>query len=97
MSVYARVGKTIILGAPACMIHDPTTAFGIFLSRVLADDPLSAAEIPDRGHGVMPEMSPLPVSSMSLRQECVIQNFFGQFWDAPGKDSTNNEHYLKNF
>ena len=51
MSVYARLGKTIILGAPACMVHDPTTALDIFLPRVLADDPISKNEITRIGHG----------------------------------------------
>ena len=51
MSVYARLGKTAILGAPACVIHDPTTALDLFLPRVLADDPISAEEIARLGHG----------------------------------------------
>jgi len=51
MSVYARLGNTVILGAPACMIHDPTTALDLFLPRVLADDPILRKEIAGMGHG----------------------------------------------
>lgn len=51
MSAYARLGKTIILGAPACVVHDPTTALDLFLPRLLADDPISAGEVARLGHG----------------------------------------------
>ena len=51
MSVYARLGKTIILGAPACVVHDPVTALDVMLPRVLADDPISTEEISGLGHG----------------------------------------------
>jgi len=51
MSAYARLGKTIILGAPACVVHDPTTALDLFLPRVLAEDPISAKEVARLGHG----------------------------------------------
>jgi molybdopterin biosynthesis enzyme len=51
MSAYARMGKTIIIGAPACVFHDPTTTLDLFLPRALADDPISAEEIASMGHG----------------------------------------------
>ena len=51
MSAYARLGKTTILGAPACVVHDPTTALDLFLPSVLADDAISAKEIVAMGHG----------------------------------------------
>jgi molybdenum cofactor synthesis domain-containing protein len=51
MSVYARLGQTAILGAPACLVHDATTALDVFLPRVLADDPISREEITRIGHG----------------------------------------------
>jgi molybdopterin biosynthesis enzyme len=51
MSVYARLGKTVILGAPACVVHDPITALDVFLPRVLADDPIFAEEVSRLGHG----------------------------------------------
>ena len=51
MSVYARLGKTIILGAPACVVHDPVTALDVMLPRVLADDPISKEDISALGHG----------------------------------------------
>ncbi|MCX5907096.1 MAG: molybdopterin-binding protein [Deltaproteobacteria bacterium] len=51
MSVYARLGNTVILGAPACVIHDPTTALDLLLPRALAGDPISPREIAAMGHG----------------------------------------------
>ena len=51
MSVYARLGKTAILGAPACVVHDPTTALDVFLPPILADEPISESEIARMGHG----------------------------------------------
>lgn len=51
MSAYARLGKTVILGAPACVVHDPVTALDLFLPRVLADDPITAGEVARLGHG----------------------------------------------
>jgi molybdenum cofactor synthesis domain-containing protein len=51
MSAYARLGKAIILGAPACVVHDPVTALDLFLPRVLADDPISPEEVSRLGHG----------------------------------------------
>jgi len=51
MSALARLGKAVILGAPACVLHDPATALDLFLPRVLADDPITAEEIARLGHG----------------------------------------------
>jgi molybdenum cofactor synthesis domain-containing protein len=51
MFAYARLGKTVILGTPACVVHDPVTALDVFLPRVLADDPVFAADIASLGHG----------------------------------------------
>lgn len=51
MSAYARLGRTAILGAPACMVHEPTTALDLFLARALAGDLITAREIPRMGHG----------------------------------------------
>ena len=51
MSAYARLGKTVILGAPACVVHDPVTALDLFLPRVLADDPILPQEVSRLGHG----------------------------------------------
>jgi molybdenum cofactor synthesis domain-containing protein len=51
MSAYARLGKTIIIGAPACVVHDPVTALDLFLPRVLAGDPISPEEVARLGHG----------------------------------------------
>jgi hypothetical protein len=51
MFVFARLGKTFILGAPACVVHDPVTVLDLILPRVLADDPVSAADVAPLGHG----------------------------------------------
>ncbi len=51
MFAYARLGKTAILGTPACVVHDPVTALDVFLPRVLADAPVSAADVAPLGHG----------------------------------------------
>jgi molybdenum cofactor synthesis domain-containing protein len=51
MSLYARLGRTSILGAPACMVHDLTTALDILLPPVLADSPIAAKEVIRLGHG----------------------------------------------
>jgi len=51
MFVFARLGKTVILGAPACVVHDPVTVLDLILPRVLADDPVSAADVAPMGHG----------------------------------------------
>jgi molybdenum cofactor synthesis domain-containing protein len=51
MFAYARLGKTAILGTPACVVHDPITALDVFLPRILAGDPVSAADVAPLGHG----------------------------------------------
>jgi len=51
MSAYARLGKAVILGAPACVVHDPVTALDLLLPRVLADDPISREDVSRLGHG----------------------------------------------
>lgn len=51
MTAYARLGKTAILGGPACVVHDPVTALDLFLPRILADAPISAGDAVRLGHG----------------------------------------------
>jgi hypothetical protein len=51
MSVYAQLGKTVIIGAPACVVHDPTTAFDLIFPRVVAGVPILPKEIAAWGHG----------------------------------------------
>jgi molybdenum cofactor synthesis domain-containing protein len=51
MTAYARLGKTEILGGPACVVHDPVTALDLFLPRILAGDPISAGDSVRLGHG----------------------------------------------
>ena len=49
MSAYARLGRAHILGAPACLVHEPITAFDLFLAPLLADLPLTARTRPGLG------------------------------------------------
>jgi molybdenum cofactor synthesis domain-containing protein len=51
MTAYALLGKTAILGAPACVVHDPVTAFDLFLPRILANAPVTAKDAVRLGHG----------------------------------------------
>jgi len=51
MTAYARLGGTAILGAPACVVHDPVTALDLFLPRVLAEAPIVAEDVARLGHG----------------------------------------------
>jgi molybdenum cofactor synthesis domain-containing protein len=51
MFVWATIEGTTILGAPACVIHDPTTTLDLFLPRAVADISISREEIVAMGHG----------------------------------------------
>jgi molybdenum cofactor synthesis domain-containing protein len=51
MTAYALLGKTAILGGPACVVHDPVTALDLLLPRILADAPISARDAVRLGHG----------------------------------------------
>ncbi len=51
MFALAYLGKTAILGAPACVLHDPITAMDLFLPPVLAEIPVTRAQVAALGHG----------------------------------------------
>jgi molybdenum cofactor synthesis domain-containing protein len=51
MTAYARLGKTAVLGAPACVVHDPVTALDLFLPRILADAPIAKKDAVRLGYG----------------------------------------------
>jgi hypothetical protein len=51
MFLYALLEGTVILGLPACVYYHTTTILDLMLPRVLAGDPVSAAEIAAMGHG----------------------------------------------
>jgi molybdenum cofactor synthesis domain-containing protein len=51
MTAYALLGKTAIIGAPACVVHDPVTALDLLLPRVLANAPITAGDAVRLGHG----------------------------------------------
>ena len=51
MFLYAKLQGTPIIGAPACVLHDPTTILDIILPRVLAGEDISRKDIIKLGHG----------------------------------------------
>jgi molybdenum cofactor synthesis domain-containing protein len=51
MTLYGKIKGIPIMGVPACVLHDPTTAFDIFLPRVLAGEKISKEDIIMLGHG----------------------------------------------
>ncbi|MBI4289134.1 MAG: molybdopterin-binding protein [Chloroflexi bacterium] len=51
MFLYALLDGVAILGAPACVLHDPTTTFDLMLPRVLLGERLTSADIGKLGHG----------------------------------------------
>jgi hypothetical protein len=51
MFVYAKLGRAVILGTPACVVHDPVTALDLFLPRVLSNDTVTAGDVAPLGHG----------------------------------------------
>jgi molybdenum cofactor synthesis domain-containing protein len=51
MFALAYLGRIAILGAPACVIHDLITALDLFLPPVLAEVPVTAAQVAALGHG----------------------------------------------
>lgn len=51
MFVYALLGGTPILGAPACVIHNESTFIDVVLPRVLAGEKLTKKDIVSVGHG----------------------------------------------
>jgi len=51
MFLYAKWETTSILGAPACVIHDPATIFDLLLPRILAGEDISRQDIIQLGHG----------------------------------------------
>jgi len=51
MFLYAVCNDIPIIGAPACVLHSPTTILDIILPRLLADERISREEIVELGHG----------------------------------------------
>ncbi len=51
MFLYARWKGIPILGAPACVIHSPTTIFDLILPRALAGEMICREDIIEFGHG----------------------------------------------
>ncbi len=51
MFLYALWDGVTILGAPACVLHDPATTFDLLLPRILAGETLTSSEIGKLGHG----------------------------------------------
>jgi hypothetical protein len=51
MFLYALLGRTTILGLPACVFYHPTTIYDLILPQVLAGEPITPHEIAEMGHG----------------------------------------------
>jgi len=52
LSYYEKDGLSVpVIGAPACVFHEHTTALDILLPRLMADDPVSREEIAQLGEG----------------------------------------------
>ena len=51
MTLYAKLGDVVVMGVPACVLHDPSTAFDILLPRVLTGEQLTRDDVVKLGHG----------------------------------------------
>jgi hypothetical protein len=51
MTLYGRINDIPVMGVPACVLHDPTTAFDILLPRVLVGEQITKQDISILGHG----------------------------------------------
>jgi hypothetical protein len=51
MTLYAKLGDAVVMGVPACVLHDPSTAFDILLPRVLTGEQLTRDDVVRLGHG----------------------------------------------
>ena len=51
MAMVAYLGKTSVLGLPACVITDNVTSFDILLPRILAGDKITREELAELGNG----------------------------------------------
>lgn len=51
MFLYALLDGATVIGAPACVLHDPVTTFDLLLPRILIGEKLTSFEIGKLGHG----------------------------------------------
>jgi hypothetical protein len=51
MFLYAKLADVPVLGLPACVLYDPTTAFDLLFPRLLAGEDLSFENTRELGHG----------------------------------------------
>ena len=51
MTLYGKINNIPVMGVPACVLHDPRTAFDLILPRVLAGEQISQQDIQIMGHG----------------------------------------------
>jgi formylmethanofuran dehydrogenase subunit E len=51
MTLLAKIGDVQIMGAPACGLHHPTTAFDLLLPRLLAGLSITRQDLAAMGHG----------------------------------------------
>jgi len=53
MSLVGRIGNTRVLGVPACALFHKTTSLDLLLPRLLADLPITRADVAKMGNGGM--------------------------------------------
>ncbi|MBF0549629.1 MAG: molybdopterin-binding protein [Deltaproteobacteria bacterium] len=51
MFLLGQLGRTTVMGLPACVFYHPNTIFDIFFPRVLADDRITKEDMIRLGHG----------------------------------------------
>ena len=51
MTLLARIGNVQVIGVPACALFFKTTSFDLLLPRLLADIPITRADLAVMGHG----------------------------------------------
>ncbi|MBF0496574.1 MAG: molybdopterin-binding protein [Deltaproteobacteria bacterium] len=51
MFLLGQLGRTIVMGLPACVFYHPNTVFDIFFPRVLAGDRITKEDMIRLGHG----------------------------------------------
>ena len=53
MTLVGRIGKSRVLGVPACALFHKTTSLDLLLPRLLADMPITRSDIAKLGNGGM--------------------------------------------
>ncbi len=51
MTLFAKIGKTQVIGVPACALYHKVTSFDLLLPRLLAGMDITASNLAEMGHG----------------------------------------------